>query len=59
MNTPISGSSAIAGVYNAQDDQVLTISEAVEVGLLLRGTGLELLEAQVPPNFLWRILTDN
>ncbi|CAG5080613.1 Oidioi.mRNA.OKI2018_I69.PAR.g9662.t2.cds [Oikopleura dioica] len=40
------GSSAIAGVYNAQDDQVLTISEAVEVGLLLRGTGLELLEAQ-------------
>ncbi|CBY40712.1 unnamed protein product, partial [Oikopleura dioica] len=40
------GSSAIAGVYNAKDDEVLTVSEAVEVGLLLRGTGLELLEAQ-------------
>lgn len=42
-----SGTSAIAGVYIQDEDYVLTIAEAVNCGLLTRGTGLELLEAQV------------
>jgi len=41
-----SGTSAIAGVYIQDEDYVLTIAEAVNCGLLTRGTGLELLEAQ-------------
>ena len=42
-----SGNSAIAGVYIQDEDCILTIAESVECGLLTRGTGLELLEAQV------------
>ena len=42
-----SGNSAIAGIYIQDEDCIMSIAESVEFGFLTRGTGLELLEAQV------------
>nr|XP_002120044.1 plectin-like [Ciona intestinalis] len=40
------GSDPIGGVWNRTTHKILSISQAVDVGLLRRGTALELLEAQ-------------
>ncbi|XP_039999051.1 desmoplakin isoform X1 [Xiphias gladius] len=46
------GSTCIAGIYDEANDQILPFYQAMKEGLLMRGTTLELLEAQAASGFI-------
>lgn len=46
------GSTCIAGIYDEANDQILSFYQAMREGLLMRGTTLELLEAQAASGFI-------
>ncbi|XP_070830129.1 desmoplakin-A isoform X3 [Chaetodon trifascialis] len=46
------GSTCIAGLYDEANDRVLPFYQALKEGLLMRGTTLELLEAQAATGFI-------
>ncbi|XP_068604587.1 desmoplakin-A isoform X2 [Brachionichthys hirsutus] len=46
------GSTCIAGIYDEANDQILPLYKAMRAGLLMRGTTLELLEAQAASGFI-------
>ncbi|XP_068196145.1 desmoplakin-A isoform X2 [Antennarius striatus] len=46
------GSTCIAGIYDEANDQILPFYKAMRDGLLMRGTTLELLEAQAASGFI-------
>lgn len=46
------GSTCIAGIYDEVNDRVLPFYQALKEGLLMRGTTLELLEAQAASGFI-------
>ncbi|KAM7400562.1 hypothetical protein PAMA_004985 [Pampus argenteus] len=46
------GSTCIAGLYDEADDRILPFYQAMKDGLLMRGTTLELLEAQAASGFI-------
>lgn len=52
LRSYLGGSTCIAGVYDEASDKVLSIYQAMEKGLLRRGTTLELLEAQAASGFM-------
>ncbi|MEQ2166792.1 hypothetical protein GOODEAATRI_031949, partial [Goodea atripinnis] len=46
------GSTCIAGIYDEANDRIMPIYQAMKEGLLMRGTTLELLEAQASSGFI-------
>ncbi|XP_030015841.1 desmoplakin-A isoform X2 [Sphaeramia orbicularis] len=46
------GSSCIAGIYDEANDRIMPLYQAMKEGLLMRGTTLELLEAQAASGFI-------
>lgn len=46
------GSSCIAGIYDEANDRILPFYQAMKEGLMMRGTTLELLEAQAASGFI-------
>ncbi|XP_041848505.1 desmoplakin-like isoform X2 [Melanotaenia boesemani] len=46
------GSTCIAGIYDEANDRILPFYQAMKEGLLMRGTTLELLEAQAASGFI-------
>lgn len=46
------GSTCIAGIYDEANDRILPFYQAMREGLLMRGTTLELLEAQAASGFI-------
>ncbi|KAF3858210.1 hypothetical protein F7725_011411 [Dissostichus mawsoni] len=46
------GSSCIAGIYDEANDRIMPFYQAMKEGLLMRGTTLELLEAQAASGFI-------
>uniref|UniRef100_A0A668A329 Desmoplakin n=1 Tax=Myripristis murdjan TaxID=586833 RepID=A0A668A329_9TELE len=46
------GSTCIAGIYDEANDRILPFYQAMKEGLLMRGTTLELLEAQAASGFM-------
>ncbi|GAA6234013.1 desmoplakin isoform X2 [Lates japonicus] len=46
------GSTCIAGIYDEASDRILPFYQAMKEGLLMRGTTLELLEAQAASGFI-------
>ncbi|XP_012730954.2 desmoplakin isoform X2 [Fundulus heteroclitus] len=46
------GSTCIAGIYDEANDRTMTLYQAMKEGLLMRGTTLELLEAQAASGFI-------
>ncbi|XP_044076567.1 desmoplakin-like isoform X1 [Siniperca chuatsi] len=46
------GTTCIAGIYDEANDRILPIYQAMKEGLLMRGTTLELLEAQAASGFI-------
>ncbi|KAK9539287.1 hypothetical protein VZT92_004403 [Zoarces viviparus] len=46
------GSTCIAGIYDEANDQIMPFYQAMKEGLLMRGTTLELLEAQAASGFI-------
>ncbi|KAK5889092.1 hypothetical protein CesoFtcFv8_015124 [Champsocephalus esox] len=46
------GSSCIAGIYDEANDRIMPFYQAMKEGLLMRGTTLELLEAQAATGFI-------
>ncbi|KAM6918613.1 LOW QUALITY PROTEIN: desmoplakin-A-like [Xenentodon cancila] len=46
------GSTCIAGIYDEANDRIMTFYQAMKDGLLMRGTTLELLEAQAASGFI-------
>ncbi|XP_040910691.1 desmoplakin [Toxotes jaculatrix] len=46
------GSTCIAGIYDEANDRILPFYQAMKEGLLMRGTTLELLEAQASSGFI-------
>ncbi|XP_034744791.1 desmoplakin-like isoform X2 [Etheostoma cragini] len=46
------GSTCIAGIYDEANDHVMPLYQAMKEGLLMRGTTLELLEAQAASGFI-------
>ncbi|KAJ4936920.1 hypothetical protein JOQ06_001505 [Pogonophryne albipinna] len=46
------GSSCIAGIYDEANDRIMPFYQAMQEGLLMRGTTLELLEAQAASGFI-------
>uniref|UniRef100_A0A3Q1FU53 Desmoplakin a n=2 Tax=Acanthochromis polyacanthus TaxID=80966 RepID=A0A3Q1FU53_9TELE len=52
LKTYLHGSTCIAGVYDEVNDRILPFYRAMKEGLLMRGTTLELLEAQAASGFV-------
>uniref|UniRef100_A0AAQ5Z394 Desmoplakin a n=1 Tax=Amphiprion ocellaris TaxID=80972 RepID=A0AAQ5Z394_AMPOC len=52
LKTYLYGSTCIAGVYDEANDRILPFYRAMKEGLLMRGTTLELLEAQAASGFI-------
>ncbi|XP_030630266.1 desmoplakin-A isoform X2 [Chanos chanos] len=52
LKTYLHGSTCIAGIYDEANDRVMPIYQAMKDGLLMRGTTLELLEAQAASGFM-------
>ncbi|KAF7668464.1 hypothetical protein LDENG_00008080 [Lucifuga dentata] len=46
------GSTCIAGIYDEANDRIMPIYQAMKEGLLMKGTTLELLEAQAASGFI-------
>ncbi|KAM4557084.1 desmoplakin-A-like isoform 1-T1 [Fundulus diaphanus] len=46
------GSTCIAGIYDEANERTITLYQAMKEGLLMRGTTLELLEAQAASGFI-------
>lgn len=46
------GTNCIAGIYDEAKDRIMTFYQAMKEGLLMRGTTLELLEAQAASGFI-------
>ncbi|XP_039671287.1 desmoplakin-like isoform X2 [Perca fluviatilis] len=46
------GSTCIAGIYDEANDRIMPLYQAMKEGLLMRGTTLELLEAQAASGFI-------
>uniref|UniRef100_A0A8D3C5J8 Desmoplakin a n=1 Tax=Scophthalmus maximus TaxID=52904 RepID=A0A8D3C5J8_SCOMX len=46
------GSTCIAGIYDEANDQIMPFYQAMKEGLIMRGTTLELLEAQAASGFI-------
>ncbi|XP_038159701.1 desmoplakin-like isoform X1 [Cyprinodon tularosa] len=46
------GSTCIAGIYDEANDRIMPLYQAMKEGLLMRGTTLELLEAQAASGFV-------
>ncbi|TNN75848.1 Desmoplakin [Liparis tanakae] len=46
------GTTCIAGIYDEAKDRIMTFNQAMKEGLLMRGTTLELLEAQAASGFI-------
>lgn len=46
------GSTCIAGIYDEVKDKIMSFYQAMKAGLLMRGTTLELLEAQAASGFI-------
>ncbi|XP_063317436.1 desmoplakin-A-like isoform X2 [Pelmatolapia mariae] len=52
LKTYLHGSTCIAGIYDEANDRILPFYQAMKEGLLMRGTTLELLEAQAASGFI-------
>uniref|UniRef100_A0A665VRE1 Desmoplakin a n=1 Tax=Echeneis naucrates TaxID=173247 RepID=A0A665VRE1_ECHNA len=52
LKSYLHGSTCIAGIYDEAHDQILPFYQAMREGLLMRGTTLELLEAQAASGFI-------
>uniref|UniRef100_A0A3B4VFH4 Desmoplakin n=1 Tax=Seriola dumerili TaxID=41447 RepID=A0A3B4VFH4_SERDU len=52
LKSYLHGSTCIAGIYDEANDRILPLYQAMKEGLLMRGTTLELLEAQAASGFI-------
>uniref|UniRef100_A0A8C7YN82 Desmoplakin a n=1 Tax=Oryzias sinensis TaxID=183150 RepID=A0A8C7YN82_9TELE len=52
LKSYLHGSTCIAGIYDEADNRIMTFYMAMKEGLLMRGTTLELLEAQAASGFI-------
>ncbi|XP_074544448.1 desmoplakin-A isoform X1 [Halichoeres trimaculatus] len=52
LKTYLYGSTCIAGIYDEANDRIMPFYQAMKEGLLMRGTTLELLEAQAASGFI-------
>ncbi|KAM9322725.1 desmoplakin-A isoform 1-T1 [Pholidichthys leucotaenia] len=52
LKTYLHGSCCIAGIYDEAKDRIMTFYQAMKDGLLMRGSTLELLEAQAASGFI-------
>ncbi|KAK7945579.1 hypothetical protein WMY93_001307 [Mugilogobius chulae] len=52
LKTYLHGSTCIAGIYDEANDRIMPFYQAMKEGLLMRGTTLELLEAQAASGFI-------
>ncbi|KAL6104618.1 dsp [Pungitius sinensis] len=52
LKSYLHGSTCIAGVYDEANDRIMPFYQAMKEGLLMRGTTLELLEAQAASGFI-------
>ncbi|KAM6948728.1 desmoplakin-A [Aplochiton taeniatus] len=52
LKTYLHGSTCIAGIYDEKNERIMPIYQAMKEGLLMRGTTLELLEAQAASGFM-------
>ncbi|XP_029309010.1 desmoplakin-A isoform X1 [Cottoperca gobio] len=52
LKSYLHGSSCIAGIYDEANDRIISLYQAMKEGLLMRGTTLELLEAQAASGFI-------
>lgn len=52
LKSYLHGSTCIAGIYDEANDRILPFYQAMKEGLLMRGTTLELLEAQAASGFV-------
>ncbi|XP_073346698.1 desmoplakin-A isoform X2 [Pagrus major] len=52
LKSYLHGSTCIAGIYEEASDRILPFYQAMKEGLLMRGTTLELLEAQAASGFI-------
>lgn len=52
LKSYLHGSTCIAGIYDEVNDRILPFYQAMKEGLLMRGTTLELLEAQAASGFI-------
>ncbi|XP_033994130.1 desmoplakin-like [Trematomus bernacchii] len=52
LKSYLHGSSCIAGIYDEANDRIMPFYQAMKEGLLMRGTTLELLEAQAASGFI-------
>lgn len=52
LKSYLSGSTCIAGIYDEANDRIMPFYQAMSEGLLMRGTTLELLEAQAASGFI-------
>ncbi|XP_075954410.1 desmoplakin-A-like [Anarhichas minor] len=52
LKSYLHGSTCIAGIYDEANDRIMPFYQAMKEGLLMRGTTLELLEAQAASGFI-------
>lgn len=52
LKSYLHGSTCIAGIYDEAHDRIMPLYQAMKEGLLMRGTTLELLEAQAASGFI-------